>query len=508
MTGPRTSLALSAALLLLGSCTLTGLSDYPVTSCNPNATSYAEDDCRTLDGPAAGCWRHRCNPTGHCDVVFADDDHDGDPAATCGGGDCDDTTPLRNSRFHEICDGIDNDCNGVVDDGLLEYGYLGGTGIPNLMGITAISRGVVSTAVTSLVGQPDGSSCIHVTALPSDPFQVACTLLGGAGLSIAQPFASASLQGAIGVFVEPTACGGFGRLGFRNTAGMGGELPCGAASFPSFAAHPDGSYGVVVLSNAPLDPITEPDEDCRAVSPSALTAVWLHDPYGMNAGFDETAPSLTTTARVTRPLGIIPAFGDAVLVGAPDADGVSIWELVAPSLMAHASVVEVAHLVGPAFAGATDVAMWLRTDVSPDTTPDNMAVLVQRGCTPGELSLVVGQFTTFDQFLPRVTIGVPSAPSTSRRRLSTLAYVSAGPLHEWRALFAEGYGEEMLRAVPVGDVPGIATQSGYAVAPLQTVPAFPPVASLAGDGTAVAAGPNDPAFPSQQIVANGPLRCQ
>lgn len=35
------------------------------------------------------------------------------------GGDCNDTNPLINPNATEVCDGIDNDCNGIADDGLV-----------------------------------------------------------------------------------------------------------------------------------------------------------------------------------------------------------------------------------------------------------------------------------------------------------------------------------------------------------------------------------------------------
>jgi hypothetical protein len=35
------------------------------------------------------------------------------------GGDCNDTNPLINPNATEVCDGIDNDCDGIADDGLV-----------------------------------------------------------------------------------------------------------------------------------------------------------------------------------------------------------------------------------------------------------------------------------------------------------------------------------------------------------------------------------------------------
>lgn len=51
-------------------------------------------------------------------VVTIDDDVDGDDhlALAAGGDDCDDRNPRMNPSFVEVCDGLDNDCNGVIDD--------------------------------------------------------------------------------------------------------------------------------------------------------------------------------------------------------------------------------------------------------------------------------------------------------------------------------------------------------------------------------------------------------
>jgi len=48
--------------------------------------------------------------------VCPDDDADGYEALACGGTDCDDTDPGNNPGATEVCDGADNDCDGVVDE--------------------------------------------------------------------------------------------------------------------------------------------------------------------------------------------------------------------------------------------------------------------------------------------------------------------------------------------------------------------------------------------------------
>ncbi len=48
-----------------------------------------------------------------------DKDFDGDLAPECGGSDCDDNDPRRSSQRQEICDDIDNNCDGRVNGGLV-----------------------------------------------------------------------------------------------------------------------------------------------------------------------------------------------------------------------------------------------------------------------------------------------------------------------------------------------------------------------------------------------------
>jgi hypothetical protein len=74
------------------------------------------------------CTGDSCDPaTGKCShrVLAVDLDRDGHPGPLPGhtpgdpgscGDDCDDTSPLAHPGQKETCDGVDNDCNGVVDD--------------------------------------------------------------------------------------------------------------------------------------------------------------------------------------------------------------------------------------------------------------------------------------------------------------------------------------------------------------------------------------------------------
>nr|MBK7066694.1 hypothetical protein [Deltaproteobacteria bacterium] len=116
----RFALSLRLALLapLLVQCSLT-VGGFEIPTCR------LQSDCEVLNTEghiaADACARYACSATSHQCVLTSDGDGDGEARAGCGGNDCDDTPGLGILRTHgraEDPDGVDNNCNTIIDEGV------------------------------------------------------------------------------------------------------------------------------------------------------------------------------------------------------------------------------------------------------------------------------------------------------------------------------------------------------------------------------------------------------
>jgi hypothetical protein len=75
-----------------------------------------------------------------------DADEDGFTDHQCGGLDCNDADSSINPGAPEVCDGLDNDCDGVTDDGNPGGGASCNTGLPGVCaaGTTSCSGGALA----------------------------------------------------------------------------------------------------------------------------------------------------------------------------------------------------------------------------------------------------------------------------------------------------------------------------------------------------------------------------
>lgn len=82
--------------------------------CQRGRICATNTDCADTDPCTV---RERCDPAARvCRFDTLDGDADGDPPRVCGGGDCDDSSPLVRRDGQERCDGVDNDCDGSIDE--------------------------------------------------------------------------------------------------------------------------------------------------------------------------------------------------------------------------------------------------------------------------------------------------------------------------------------------------------------------------------------------------------
>ena len=99
-------------------CTAAGSSCDLKTGCTVGTKTCSvgnATDCADTDGCTTN---ERCDGTvAVCKHDVLDSDGDGNPPVKCGGTDCDDSNGLIGPGGTELCDGVDNDCDGVIDDG-------------------------------------------------------------------------------------------------------------------------------------------------------------------------------------------------------------------------------------------------------------------------------------------------------------------------------------------------------------------------------------------------------
>jgi hypothetical protein len=121
-----------------------------VTSCDEPEPDCDDTDAAVFPGAAEVCDGADNDCNGVSDEGF---DEDGDGVGACGAtGDCDDTNPAIAAGFVEVCDGLDNDCSGTADDGSL-CGRLGQC----VGGMCTWTFDAVGNEVEHDTGAPDGA---------------------------------------------------------------------------------------------------------------------------------------------------------------------------------------------------------------------------------------------------------------------------------------------------------------------------------------------------------------
>ncbi len=131
----RTHLATLGLLLVSGlfwgfalpACSALGLDNLPQADCVRGSGGTTGDafcaSLATLVPPTDTCHTWQCNAQSHhCEQLARDDDGDGAPSMMCAAGatpDCNDMDATNTPGGHETCDGLDQDCDGVPDNGVI-----------------------------------------------------------------------------------------------------------------------------------------------------------------------------------------------------------------------------------------------------------------------------------------------------------------------------------------------------------------------------------------------------
>jgi hypothetical protein len=200
-----------ALLLLAGAalpaCSALGLDHLPQADC----TLAADPDafCASLvdhNPNIDACHTWQCNSlTTHCEQLPLDVDGDGAPAMMCAGptdhADCDDNDPHNTPGATETCNGRDDDCDGIPDDGM------------NVIMVASTPLGTVDNAPAQLAFamQPDSTEAYLLTRSSN-------TFTGTTITTSAMPATIAITQTGTGAIVPQAADGAVGALGSQRYA--------------------------------------------------------------------------------------------------------------------------------------------------------------------------------------------------------------------------------------------------------------------------------------------------
>jgi len=110
--------------------------------------------------------------------VCADNDEDGYPLISCGGTDCNDNNANINPGKLEVCDGLDNDCDGGVDEGFVQdscpqkcsYTWTGNGGSLNCCGDDTDEGNPYQSPESSCGDDHDNDCDGHLDSTDSDCF--------------------------------------------------------------------------------------------------------------------------------------------------------------------------------------------------------------------------------------------------------------------------------------------------------------------------------------------------
>lgn len=301
---------LAAAVLAFSGCTFGGLADYDIQDCSP-AASQAADECATLDTDPTTCSPYQCDAkTRRCVRRLRDDDHDGDPAASCspaGTGDCDDQSPNVSSL------------------GVGAPEALAGAELPEDIAKLSLSSDGGNNPALAFVTKSGSGECLSVAAadVASTTPLAGCQLLqSNLGALPTQIDARRVGSGSfVAAFVSLSGCSA-GKLAVAYADKLAVETSCVGAARPALAML-DSSSAIVAWYAAPASSRTSALDDCSAALPAPLRlrriASVASPSFETPVTLDEETSAMQAPALIVRD-GI-------VFVASPAQDRVVLWAL-------------------------------------------------------------------------------------------------------------------------------------------------------------------------------------
>ena len=393
--------------------------DYEVERCDPRAANLELDVCNRLNAGLASteCSVWQCDSaSSRCTLRARDQDRDGEPTTACGGRDCDDRNPEIGAKA-EVCDGLDNDCDGVVDDGvigpaaaptdLFKVEQATPRSDPSITapgGGEALAEGDSSrTPVAVYVGAatPSGA-CLKTSPLVvKDPPSSCAFLAAESNLAPRVPSVRGFGPGQAAVFVATSLCpqGGLQyRFAAPGQTPVSAGIACGTApaakgtAFPNVEIFEDATVAAIAYYDEPL-PDLESSGFCDAISaaPAPLHVIGMTAPTSAPAvQLTGGQPLVLTTAARSRGRPAMARVDrdvpeeEAVVVASPDGPGASLWLITkgTDGLVASA----------PTPIAGMDDARSISLGVARTSSEVRIAAVSDIGCAAQEIRISFGRY--------------------------------------------------------------------------------------------------------------------
>ncbi len=447
-----------APLVFVG-CSLLGLSDYPLPTCEIEG-GVLSDPCSALcTSPGCpGCSVYQCNTSSHrCELGPPDLDRDGDTAAYCGGTDCNDHDAKMSGAQAEVCDGIDNNCDGLIDEGTIaprgstQLAYPMYPGSPSISVDSFAGSTIASFTMSSSPGQRcivavndstfESTHCLPFPVDTGSPSQPYSRVLGADFPSI-----------VASVYVRTDLCDGFA---FRSTAGGAIDPKCsdGPGTLPSiiatdlsttadaFATHYAASIAATCADVKPAPLFVRGIVSARTTTPT-LTPTNL----------------LSMTSASLRPAAFARGAGSVgIFVAAPDeVSGVGVWRIERGMT---GGAVPTRVDVGTTLFGARSIDFAFGPGQTSGDVP--FALVAELGCPPRQpvvLALGTMSFGPNGELLRTVMMreSVSFATAGDFALASPTVAWEGAPYNEWRVVWVDDGKVRLQRLTSAGKTIGAA----------------------------------------------------